>query len=188
MNDLLKYLPIAIVLLVYAARMKEVATKRDVIQGPVQEKLTFRLFMISGLIVLVGGIAEYIWRGLVPNWWLVGVGVVLAVASFAIRRAAIAALGKFWSLHVEMRDNHEFVTSGPFKYVRHPTYFSMILELSSVALILVAPFAAIVAFIVFIPALRLRLRLEEKALIKKFGPNYLEYTKRTPAVIPIPGL
>ena len=95
MNDLLKYLPIAIVLLVYAARMKEVATKRDVIQGPVQEKLTFRLFMISGLIVLVGGIAEYIWRGLVPNWWLVGVGVVLAVASFAIRRAAIAALGKF---------------------------------------------------------------------------------------------
>jgi len=185
MNDLLKYLPIAIVLLVYAARMKEVATKRDVIQGPVQEKLTFRLFMISGLIVLVGGIAEYIWRGLVPNWWLVGVGVVLAVASFAIRRAAIAALGKFWSLHVEMRDNHEFVTSGPFKYVRHPTYFSMILELASGVLICGAWFAGFIGLLFFIPGMRLRLKLEEKALEDKFGSSYLEYSKKVPAIIPL---
>lgn len=38
----------------------------------------------------------------------------MAVASFALRRAAIRALGRFWSLHVEMREGHEFVTTGPF--------------------------------------------------------------------------
>ena len=54
---------------------------------------------------------------------------------FRLRWAAIAALGKFWSLHVEMRENHEFVQSGPFRFMRHPTYFSMILETAALGLI-----------------------------------------------------
>ena len=63
----------------------------------------------------------------------------MAVFSFWLRARAIAALGRFWSLHVEIRENHEFVKTGPFRWMRHPVYFSMILELASICLILHAP-------------------------------------------------
>ncbi len=76
-----------------------------------------------------GSIAEYVLRGGGFSWIAFVAGLICAVASFKLRWAAIAALGKFWSLHVEMRENHEFVQSGPFRWVRHPVYFSMILEL-----------------------------------------------------------
>src|SRR5262249_48704256 len=107
------------------------------------------------------------------------------LASFYLRRRAIAALGKFWSLHVEIRDTHQFVQSGPFRFMRHPTYFSMMLELLSVGLLLQAFY--MLAFIPFLyfPVLLFRLKLEESALIEKFGDAYGDYQRRVPAIFPV---
>jgi protein-S-isoprenylcysteine O-methyltransferase Ste14 len=177
-------LPIASVLAVYLARMVELGTKRNTIPGPVKENLTLRLFMLAGTLMCVGSIAEFLLRGSHLYWPTFIAGWVCAVISFTLRRRAIAALGKFWSLHVEIRENHQFVQSGPFRWVRHPTYFSMILELVCAGLILNAYVSLIVAMAVFIPSLLMRLRLEEAALIEKFGPAYKEYQRETPAIFP----
>ncbi|HEX8373436.1 MAG TPA: isoprenylcysteine carboxylmethyltransferase family protein [Chthoniobacterales bacterium] len=184
MADLVAYVPIVAVLSIYVARMAEVATKRAVIEGPVHEKLTFRLFMMSGLIAAFGGIAEYVLSGMHCRWEMLAAGVVLALASFVIRRAAIAALGKFWSLHIEIRENHQFVRSGPFRWMRHPTYFSMILELLSAIIILGTVWTAALAFLVFIPALVMRMSKEEAALVSKFGAEYQSYQRGTPILFP----
>jgi protein-S-isoprenylcysteine O-methyltransferase Ste14 len=101
-----------------------------------------------------------------------------------LRRRAIAALGKFWSLHVEIRENHEFVKSGPFRWIRHPTYFSMILELLALGLIMNALWTLLVATLIFVPALLMRLKLEETALVEKFGETYKNYQVNTPALFP----
>ena len=74
--------------------------------------------------------------------------------------------------------------SGPFRFVRHPVYFSMILELASFGLICSAWWMLLVIPIAFIPALIMRLRLEEPALIDKFGDAYREYQRRVPMLIP----
>ena len=107
-----------------------------------------------------------------------------AAASVVIRRQAIAALGKFWSLHVEIRESHRFVQAGPFRWMRHPTYFSMILELASIGLILNSPWTFLVVNLIFVPTLLLRLRLEEAALVEKFGETYRTYQRTTPALFP----
>jgi protein-S-isoprenylcysteine O-methyltransferase Ste14 len=177
-------LPIASVLLIYLARMVELKAKRNTIRGPVKENLTLRLFMLAGTLMLVGSIIEFLLRPSHLLWPTYLGGVACALLSFAIRRRAIAALGKFWSLHVEIRDSHEFVRSGPFRWVRHPTYFSMILELMSIGLILNAYFTGILAAAIFIPALFLRLKLEETALVEKFGATYQAYQRETPAILP----
>ena len=114
-------------------------------------------------------------------------GWTCGLASFGIRRSAIAALGKFWSLHVEIRETHEFVRSGPFRWMRHPTYFSMMLELLALALILQAGWTALLVAVLFVPALLARVRLEEAALVEKFGEAYRAYQRSTPAVIPWKG-
>src|SRR4051794_26306078 len=111
------YLPILSVILIVAIRLMEMGTNRNVIRGKISENLTLRLFLFVGTAIALCSILEYVFfRGWV--WWPALVaGWACALVSFAIRRRAIAALGKFWSLHVEIRAEHEFVRSGPFRFV-----------------------------------------------------------------------
>jgi protein-S-isoprenylcysteine O-methyltransferase Ste14 len=185
MQALVPYIPLLAVLIVYITRMVEVKTKRNTVAGKVQENLTFNLFLIIGTVMTFGSVAEYVFlRWGQFSWIALAAGIVCAIVSFKLRWAAIAALGKFWSLHVEMRDNHEFVQSGPFRFLRHPTYFSMILELAAFGLICSAWYLLLIVPFAFIPALIMRLRLEEPALVKQFGDAYRDYQRRVPMVIP----
>lgn len=181
---MLQFIPPIIVLIVYILRMKELATKRDLVAGEIKENLTLKLFKLTGLITVTCAMAEYFLLGRPFNVVALLVGSGCAVASFAIRHQAIRALGRFWSLHVEIRENHQFVKDGPFKFVRHPAYFSMILEIVSVCVILLAPFSMVAALLFFIPVLIKRISLEEVALIEKFGGDYENYRATTPALIP----
>ncbi|HSI14604.1 MAG TPA: isoprenylcysteine carboxylmethyltransferase family protein [Chthoniobacter sp.] len=177
-------LPIVATCLVYLVRIAEVRRKRDTIPGHVYERLTLRLFVIIGSLTTIGSITEYVARGGGFSWYAFVAGIICAIASFKIRWAAIDALGKFWSLHVEIRENHKLVQTGPFRFLRHPTYFSMILELLSATLLCSAWLMLLIVPCAFIPALARRLRLEEPAMIAKFGDLYREYQGRVPMLIP----
>lgn len=184
MSSLIYYVPIIASAAIYLVRVSEIFKKRQVISGKVQENLTFRLFLLVGNIMTFGSMAEYLLVRKSFTWPILALGILSAIISFKLRWAAIAALGKFWSLHVEIRDNHEFVSNGPFRIVRHPTYFSMILELLAFGLICHAWYMILIIPLGFIPAMVMRLRLEEKALVDKFGPAYREYQSRVPMLIP----
>jgi protein-S-isoprenylcysteine O-methyltransferase Ste14 len=184
MNSIQVILPVASVSVIYLARMLELGTKRDTIRGPVRERLTLRLFMLAGTLMVIGSLVEFFARHLALDWWTFAAGWLCAAASVAIRRRAIAALGKFWSLHVEIRENHQFVQSGPFRWVRHPTYFSMILELLAFGLITNAAYTIAVVAIIFVPTLFFRIRMEETALVAKLGDAYRNYQMNTPALFP----
>ena len=49
----------------FFARMSEVFTKRDVVAGKRRENVTFMLFMLCGILILAGGLAEFFLRGLI---------------------------------------------------------------------------------------------------------------------------
>ena len=127
---------------------------------------------------------EFFVRQMSLNGWTFIAGWICALASLVIRRKAIAALGKFWSLHVEIRENHQFVRTGPFRWVRHPTYFSMILELLGLGLIMNATYTLVIVAVIFVPTLAFRINHEERALVEKFGDAYQDYQRNTPAVFP----
>jgi protein-S-isoprenylcysteine O-methyltransferase Ste14 len=184
MQAVLFYVPILLAAAVYLVRLREILAKRETIAGPVRENLTLRLFFLVGTAMTFGSLIEYLVSGRPILWVAVVAGVLCAVASFRLRWSAIAALGRFWSLHVEIRENHEFVQSGPFRFMRHPTYFSMILELLSFGLIFNAWWMLLLIPLGFIPVLILRLRLEEPAMVEKFGAAYREYQQRVPMLIP----
>ena len=178
-------IPILCAAAIYIVRLIEINTKRNTIAGKVRENVTLRLFMLVGTTLFTAAMVEFFLRGMILSWpWLIA-GVVCALVSFWLRRQAIAALGKFWSLHVEIRENHEFVQSGPFRWMRHPAYFSMILELVSLGLVLHAPVTMVIIIpFLFVPVLLARIRIEEAALIEKFGDAYRNYQKTTPALVP----
>ncbi|MHA3770177.1 methyltransferase family protein [Verrucomicrobiota bacterium sgz303538] len=185
LNIFLNSLPLISIFAIYLARLIELRKKRATISGRIRENLTLRLFMFVGTATLFGSAAEYIFGNHKAIEWIPFIiGWCAALASFWIRKQAISALGRFWSLHIEIRDNHEFVQSGVFRFMRHPAYFSMILELAALALICHAWVTLIVVPVFFIPSLWLRIRLEEAALVEKFGEKYSAYQRSTPALMP----
>jgi protein-S-isoprenylcysteine O-methyltransferase Ste14 len=167
--------------------MVELRTRRQIIAGTIREKVTLRLFVSLGTAMLIGSMAEYwffqksfLWPFFVSGW-------AVALYSFYLRRQAIAALGPFWSLYVEIRENHQLVREGPFRWVRHPAYASMVLEMLALTLLLRAWCTAAIVSAIFLPTLYVRIWIEEKALIEKFGDAYRLYCRQVPAIFPYKG-
>lgn len=164
--------------------MVELYSRTDTVAGAVLERWTLRLFKVAGWILFAGGMIEYCLDRPPFSWGIYGAGLLLALISIKLRRAARAELGRYWSFHIELRDSQPLVTSGPFRLMRHPVYFSMILELLAGALILRAWIALAACMVVFVPALLARMKNEETAMIQRFGEAYLSYRRRTPAIVP----
>lgn len=134
--------------------------------------------------MLLGSLAEFSLHYRQWDWRIYSAGMACAALSVFIRRRCIRALGQFWSLHNEIRDSHKLVVVGPFRWVRHPTYLSMILELLAGALVLNAPRTLAFVAVLFLPTLWVRIKTEEAALVEKFGEEYRAYQRSTPALIP----
>jgi protein-S-isoprenylcysteine O-methyltransferase Ste14 len=176
-------LPIASALLIYCARIMELRTVRDTVKGQIRENLTLRLFIAVGTLMLVGSIVEELWVRPALHLPLFVAGWVFALLSFWLRRRAIRELGKMWSLHVEIREQHKLVVSGPYRWIRHPAYTSMVLELLSFGLLLQSRFTSTAVALLFIPTLILRIRIEEAALRAQVA-GYSDYQRNTPALLP----
>lgn len=177
-------IPISSAVLIFVLRMLELAKRRQTLPGSVRERVTLALFLLAGAVMFAGGLAEFLWRQRSLEPVTFALGWTCALGAFALRRRAIAALGRFWSLHVEIREQHQFVRTGPYRWLRHPAYLSMILELLGGGLILNAFCALAAAGLIFAPTLAWRLKLEEAAMVEKFGAAYREYQRTTPALLP----
>ncbi len=95
-------------------------------------------------------------------------------------------MGDNYSQDIAIKKDHQLVTNGPFKLVRHPQYLSQILmdiggAVATLSFIL-APIA-----IVQIPFLIMRASLEDKLLEKHFGENFRNYKKKSGQIIPFIG-
>lgn len=95
-------------------------------------------------------------------------------------------LGDNYTQDIAIKKEHQLVTSGPFKFIRHPQYLSQILidlggAMATLSFIL-APIA-----IIQIPFLFMRAAFEDKLLEKHFGESFRSYKKKTGQIFPFIG-
>ena len=94
------------------------------------------------------------------------------------------ALGRNWSVSLDVRENHQLVTDGIYRRVRHPMYSAFWLWAIAQALLLpnwVAGFSGLVGFgILFFG----RIAREERMMLEMFGDSYRAYTARTDRIFP----
>ncbi len=109
--------------------------------------------------------------------WLRWAGVVLGCTSFALYAWAQAILGKAWSPHLQMRQQHYLVTTGPYAYMRHPIYAAYIVFMTSIAL-LTANWFFIALLAVSVVVLGLRIPKEEKKCSSRYSGRNTEPTCR----------
>ena len=91
-------------------------------------------------------------------------GLTLFAAAKALKYWAIATLGARWTFRVLVPPGSSRITSGPYRFLRHPNYLAVVGELAGFAFIAQAPFAGVVGVVGFSTLIRARIRVEEHAL------------------------
>jgi methyltransferase len=101
--------------------------------------------------------------------WTTATAVFLAAQ--AVRFWTLRTLGSFWNISVMTTDSDAplFVSEGPYRYIRHPNYLVVIIELATLPVIGNAPYVAVFFTILNALLLRRRITLEEAHLFSISG-------------------
>ena len=110
------------------------------------------------------------------------VGVVLCGAGLAFAVWARAHLGRNWSGIPSIKENHELITSGPYRVVRHPIYTGILVAL--VGSVLAGGIVWLAFLVVFSANFLYRIPVEERYMVRLFPDQYPEYKKRSKVLIP----
>lgn len=95
---------------------------------------------------------------------LAGVATLLVLLAMVLRYWAIATLGERWNTRVLVVPGEPAEASGPYRFVRHPNYVAVIVELAALPLVHTAWLTALFATLANAWILTARIRHEESAL------------------------
>ena len=115
--------------------------------------------------------------------WIFWAGAAVTLTGIGLTIWARVHLGRNWSGIVTVKDDHELITSGPYRLVRHPIYAGLLLGFAGSALAR-ANVAGLLAVAIVLWALWRKLRLEERWMTEQFGSRYQNYSQRVSALVP----
>jgi protein-S-isoprenylcysteine O-methyltransferase Ste14 len=139
---------------------------------------------LLGVVAMLGLLAFMIepswmaWASVPLPIWMRWAGVVIGVLAASLLTWTFRHLGKNLTDTVVTRQEHSLVTSGPYRWVRHPFYVAFALAVLANSLVTANWFLFVVGGTVLL-LLVIRTRKEEEKLIERFGDDYRTYMKRT---------
>jgi methyltransferase len=123
----------------------------------------FPLLVAVHVVFLASLAAEVVFLGARPaEWWWPWLAAWLAAQ--ALRYAAIRALGDRWNVRILVVPGEPPVRSGPYRFLRHPNYLAVAIELVAASLLFGAWRTAVAVSSLNAVALSIRVRAEEAAL------------------------
>ena len=120
-----------------------------------------------------------------PSATLYFAGVALVAAGLAFTVWARVHLGRNWSGTVTVKQDHELVRDGPYRYVRHPIYTGLLLAFIGCALAR-DEWRGVLGVAIIYAGFWRKLKLEERWMTEQFGDAYRRYIAEVPALIPHP--
>ncbi|MFH0946907.1 MAG: isoprenylcysteine carboxylmethyltransferase family protein [Planctomycetota bacterium] len=119
------------------------------------------------------------------QWDTVTSCALLAMAlGLALRTWAVVTLGTFFTMHLTTQKDHTVVSSGPYRFVRHPSYLGAFVMYLSTTLFLHAWSTAIATGALLLLAFVRRVHHEERLLRNELGPAYESYRARVRGLLP----
>ena len=148
--------------------------------------------IITAIITIIGsaGLVLYL---LSPPWWtwtfiplgewIQWSGIIIALFPIFFLIWVHRHLDKQWSIALELQEDHKLITTGPYRYVRHPMYLGIFTY--TIGLMMISLDVLVILFFAFTIWVNYRrIPREEQMLIQKFGDEYLEYIKRSGRLLP----
>lgn len=116
--------------------------------------------------------------------WIQYLGLFLICTGILFRFVIVKSLGKFFTVDVTIRAEHQLKKDGFYAIIRHPSYFLSLITFLGLGIFLNNWVGLAIAFIPTLIAFIYRIKIEEDALINHFGKEYLNYKKNTKKIIP----
>jgi protein-S-isoprenylcysteine O-methyltransferase Ste14 len=106
----------------------------------------------------------------------------------------VCLLGAIWfnrslnliKVHL-LNGRNELITDGPFAYIRHPLYSTLVMTIPPLAIIWLSDLLFFVPWVLIVVISHPLVRLEERGLIRAFGQDYERYRRYVPALLPYKG-
>jgi methyltransferase len=142
----------------------------------------FRWMVLLHTAVLAGAAAEVVFlhRPFYP--WFAAICLALFIGANVVRWWVIRTLGDHWNVQVMNSTALGIVTTGPFRYVRHPNYAAVFAEMLVLPLIHCAWITALAGSTAHVIVLSQRLATEERVLFS--DPRYRENMAAKPRFLP----
>jgi methyltransferase len=140
----------------------------------------YKYFIILHTSFFLALIGEVYLKGIetVISWLPLGIFILAQ----GLRVWCLSSLGRFWNTRVYVVPGLKPIVKGPYKYLRHPNYFAVILEIISLPLIFGAYYTTAIFTVLNGLLLRQRIHLEEQALQEVM--DYQELMGERPRFIP----
>lgn len=135
--------------------------------------LTHTLFFTS---LLIEGSSETM-----PSFW--PIPFIFFLFAQVLRIWVLTTLGRFWNTRIYIVPDSKPVKNGPYRFLRHPNYLTVMIEILSIPLVFGAYYTALAFSIINLSILFVRIRIEEQALIQH--TEYLQIMESTPRFIGI---
>ena len=113
------------------------------------------------------------------------VGCALFGLGLALRWYSIVYLGRFFTVNVAIHSGHEVIDTGPYRFIRHPSYAGALLAFLGLALSLANWWSLVLIVVPVLWAFVRRMSVEESALANALGAPYIQYMGRTKRLAPL---
>jgi len=145
------------------------------------------IWLVNGLAIVSGIFAVHQFHQCRLPWpnTCLELGYCLFVLGLALRWHAIIYLGRFFTTNVAIAADHRVIDTGPYRFIRHPSYAGGLLALFGFCLSFQNWASLLIIFIPCFAVNHWRIHIEEKALLEALGEPYRNYMQRTKRLIPL---
>lgn len=164
------------------ARRTRVALNRKLFDERVRMAISLSGLLIVPAVYVATGMPRF--AAYEPSGAAFAAGLLAGGAALVLFRLTHKALGKLWSVSLEIKEEHRLVATGIYRHVRHPMYLAFWLLAVSQALLLPNWIAGPAGLIGFGFLFFSRIGPEERMMEQTFGNDYQAYRQRSWRIIP----
>jgi protein-S-isoprenylcysteine O-methyltransferase Ste14 len=115
--------------------------------------------------------------------WVLISGIIICVLGLFITIWARRTLAGNWSSDVTFKEGHELIKTGPYRFARHPIYTGLLIMCAGTA-IEIGTLRGLLAIVVMAIAFWIKLKQEERLMMRHFPVQYPAYRKEVKALVP----
>lgn len=146
--------------LLLAKRNERVARVKGAVE---YDEKGYKVIVLMHIFFFISLISEYLLLArTLSNFWVPL--LILFIIAQILRYWAISTLGYYWNTKILVTPNTSPIRTGPYKYLNHPNYLSVILEIAVIPLIFSCYITSMIFTLLNLVLLKRRMRIEEQAL------------------------
>ena len=132
---------------------------------------------------ILGSIVSHYSPTIMPSWSF-PLGIALIIIGIVVRGIAITTLWRYFTVDVSIREGHELVSRGLYRFIRHPSYSGSLLSFVGLGFAFGNWLSLGIIVLATLLGFSYRITVEEGVLLEHFGERYRDYMHRSKRLIP----